>query len=838
MKKIFYLLIFVILFSTIFAHKQHTHQYITIEAYKLLERTLMKRFPAIYNNLGAFEQNIGTAPWLEGKIVTGAWREDNEDVVYLYSMANTPSGMLTNLLSQWVELFNDNNEWFSSVTHFWDPDQGDLADSEIQSIGTITVPNAYQKMLKFKNGTCSLPVETLAYGLPNSQGYLTGTNRVILMLKYNSLQDLLNNSNIYITKVVWIATGQETIYSSPRKLLQENLATDNLEDLCKRITYEVLGRMCHLLQDMSVPAHVHRDAHGDSKDYIRQDTYESFFGYEFGWDAFSVYNTFGGFINANNATDPIHYLMYTTAQMADHYGSNGPYEGDGNDILGGDYNADEIVYLNNVNLGSLGTPTGLTNPLNVDQVKNIRDTMIPQAIRATAGLLYWFITNANLEFVQLYEPVAPMIRNVGTVKGNSDIIGSLTISNPGIDYYHGNIKTTNSLYDLDYINTPTSYEDKIYFGLYPGESITINYKGIAPAYYGPFTEVFEISDNFHQSETFTIIGNIALPDFCFAETTAMAASPEEQIFDEAFVDYSSVYSDSIAENDKTIKEKLKFAYKLLNEPTTEKVENICKKIIQKYPKSEMGISFYALGLLWDAALSDEAPEFNEEDFITYLYKLTKSKDKYKINGYAQLLLSLFEIDKTTNGLEALMEEYGYDELSELSLFYKFIHYYVYKKNNDTARNILSELDEMFEDSKYGYQAHLMLNDEGYSLEGLKLLMKKKESNYLFAKSNSNGNGIFEEIPTEYELFNNYPNPFNPSTTIKYSVPKNSNIKVRIYNMMGQLIKTLVNESKSPGNYEVQWYGKNEENLSVASGIYFYQLESENFVKTNKMILLK
>jgi hypothetical protein len=145
---------------------------------------------------------------------------------------------------------------------------------------------------------------------------------------------------------------------------------------------------------------------------------------------------------------------------------------------------------------------------------------------------------------------------------------------------------------------------------------------------------------------------------------------------------------------------------------------------------------------------------------------------------------------------------------------------------------------MFEDSKYGYQAHLMLNDEGYSLEGLKLLMKKKESNYLFAKSNSNGNGIFEEIPTEYELFNNYPNPFNPSTTIKYSVPKNSNIKVRIYNMMGQLIKTLVNESKSPGNYEVQWYGKNEENLSVASGIYFYQLESENFVKTNKMILLK
>jgi len=104
------------------------------------------------------------------------------------------------------------------------------------------------------------------------------------------------------------------------------------------------------------------------------------------------------------------------------------------------------------------------------------------------------------------------------------------------------------------------------------------------------------------------------------------------------------------------------------------------------------------------------------------------------------------------------------------------------------------------------------------------------------------NVIYSEInsqnPNGYHLFQNYPNPFNPSTTIKYSVPKVSNVKIQVYNMMGQLIKTLVNETKAPGFYNVLWNGTNESNSKVASGIYFYRLESDNFVANNKMILIK
>ena len=109
---------------------------------------------------------------------------------------------------------------------------------------------------------------------------------------------------------------------------------------------------------------------------------------------------------------------------------------------------------------------------------------------------------------------------------------------------------------------------------------------------------------------------------------------------------------------------------------------------------------------------------------------------------------------------------------------------------------------------------------------------------MLAKKGESKNDVLSEMPTEYELFNNYPNPFNPTTTIKYSVPKVGNVKLRVYNMMGQLIKTLVNDTKAPGFYNIEWNGTNESNSRVASGIYFYRFESGNFVANNKMILIK
>jgi len=94
------------------------------------------------------------------------------------------------------------------------------------------------------------------------------------------------------------------------------------------------------------------------------------------------------------------------------------------------------------------------------------------------------------------------------------------------------------------------------------------------------------------------------------------------------------------------------------------------------------------------------------------------------------------------------------------------------------------------------------------------------------------------IPKITKLYQNFPNPFNPSTTIKYSLKEDSKVKLNIYNIKGQKIKQLVNDQLAAGQHSVVWNGADNNNKSVSSGIYFYKLKTYNFEKTKKMILMK
>ncbi len=89
-----------------------------------------------------------------------------------------------------------------------------------------------------------------------------------------------------------------------------------------------------------------------------------------------------------------------------------------------------------------------------------------------------------------------------------------------------------------------------------------------------------------------------------------------------------------------------------------------------------------------------------------------------------------------------------------------------------------------------------------------------------------------------ELQGNYPNPFNPSTTIRYSVKEATPVTIGIYNVKGQLVKTLVNEDKSSGNHSVVWNGRDNNNQAVSSGVYFYKMLAGKYSSTKKMILMK
>jgi hypothetical protein len=90
------------------------------------------------------------------------------------------------------------------------------------------------------------------------------------------------------------------------------------------------------------------------------------------------------------------------------------------------------------------------------------------------------------------------------------------------------------------------------------------------------------------------------------------------------------------------------------------------------------------------------------------------------------------------------------------------------------------------------------------------------------------------VPTVYALEQNYPNPFNPSTVIEFSLPEDvSNVKLSIYNVLGEKVDELVNSSLTAGKYQYQWNGQN-----VATGIYIYELRTDKFISVKKMILIK
>ena len=94
------------------------------------------------------------------------------------------------------------------------------------------------------------------------------------------------------------------------------------------------------------------------------------------------------------------------------------------------------------------------------------------------------------------------------------------------------------------------------------------------------------------------------------------------------------------------------------------------------------------------------------------------------------------------------------------------------------------------------------------------------------------------MPRQYQLYANYPNPFNPFTTISYDLPEQTHIRLSIYNVLGQLVITLMDGEQDAGHYQVVWDGKDSHDQTVASGIYFYRISTSAFAQSKKMVLLK
>jgi len=156
-------------------------------------------------------------------------------------------------------------------------------------------------------------------------------------------------------------------------------------------------------------------------------------------------------------------------------------------------------------------------------------------------------------------------------------------------------------------------------------------------------------------------------------------------------------------------------------------------------------------------------------------------------------------------------------------------YRVYRDNDpiaDTAADELSYYDENLDAGLYTYYVTALYGDE-----------ESEPSNEVEAEIIDNADDV-TTVPFVTALRGNYPNPFNPDTTIEFSLQQPEMVTIEIYNTKGQRVTTLVNEYREAGEYSIVWNGRDSQNREVASGVYFYRMRSGRYTSTKKMLMMK
>lgn len=163
-------------------------------------------------------------------------------------------------------------------------------------------------------------------------------------------------------------------------------------------------------------------------------------------------------------------------------------------------------------------------------------------------------------------------------------------------------------------------------------------------------------------------------------------------------------------------------------------------------------------------------------------------------------------------------------------------YSIYRGTNpdfdpDPGNLLVSQCDTFCFDGEWNW-------DSGYCYKVAAVDIHGNSSDYsLFCSSEVTGDND-PPVPLATYIEQNYPNPFNPRTAINFSMKERGHVSINIYNIAGQLVKTLVNDTRKAGSYTTHWDGSNNNEMKVASGIYFYKMESMGFRQVKKMVLLR
>lgn len=252
------------------------------------------------------------------------------------------------------------------------------------------------------------------------------------------------------------------------------------------------------------------------------------------------------------------------------------------------------------------------------------------------------------------------------------------------------------------------------------------------------------------------------------------------------------------------------AYELAASNNLIEAREICLNLINNYP--DYSVSYNALNLLKETYTKNE-PEAKKNVYVSLFNKKTK-KDLYAIAG---LILADIDKDNRLEYIEEVIEKYKGESILELALFNKFVYYYFEKEDKDKARGISKELDEQFPLSEGAVETHKILGDEEYfTIEPIR-------------KSNQS---LTNNSKPKYSL-SNYPNPFNPTTTITFNLPEKDNVKLAVYDILGREVIKLADGAYEAGEHSFQFDASN-----LPSGVYLYKIETSRGMLSKKMLLMK
>lgn len=411
MNKIKRVLLIIAFCSPLYAHKEPTHQYIIKEAYSLLVHHLGTSIPEFdkhilgYNGLcteGEFD-NLADFHWQYSTVAGGAWSEDIQDPIRFMHEKDIFFGLGKGSLT--------------SINHFWNPDSKNPQYNESFRLTLNHNPWPYSW---WDFSVCSMAHNLDFYIDTDLMAY----KKAIIYLGIKEYKPKITDYAFFTYKGQSIMSPVYFGYSLSDWYHDYFQYGDTvLQNRKKDIIYQFIGRVCHLLGDMSIPAHVHCDEHG-----LWHDPYEDAMNYkewdgnkmspcidedknissaqervEF-WNAEKIFSEKGSIVNPwcyPADQNPYWFLFYTTAQIADHFASNrsngdDDYQhiGEIDDILSFDRNAIQKGPVESFFYP--GNPEASGYAHKEEDLLAIRDITFPYVIRATAGLLYLFATEFGL----------------------------------------------------------------------------------------------------------------------------------------------------------------------------------------------------------------------------------------------------------------------------------------------------------------------------------------------------------------------------------------------------------------------------------------------------------